>query len=113
MTPSQPGRAGDGRIGRRAAVARGAAATLAAARALAPGVFVGCSLGVPRQGEVTLGQCLHLTALAGLHREYRLKLPSGRDLDTVEVSCAAADAAELLRDAAFRAVAHRPAYRPY
>jgi urea transport system substrate-binding protein len=55
MTPSQPGRAGDGRIGRRAAVARGAAATLAAARALAPGVFVGCSLGVPRQGEVTLG----------------------------------------------------------
>mgnify|MGYP006274764661 CR=1 FL=1 len=44
------------RIGRRAALSRGAAATLAAARALAPGVFVGCSLGVPpRQAEVTLG----------------------------------------------------------
>jgi len=43
-------------LSRRAALVRGASATLAAARALAPGVFVGCSLGVPpRQREVTLG----------------------------------------------------------
>jgi len=43
-------------ISRRAALGRGTAATLAAARALAPGVFVGCSLGVPpRQPEVLLG----------------------------------------------------------
>ena len=45
-----------GGVSRRAALKRGAAATLAAARALAPGVFVGCSLGVPpRQPEVMLG----------------------------------------------------------
>jgi urea transport system substrate-binding protein len=44
------------RISRRVALGRGTAATLAAARALAPGVFVGCSLGVPpRKAEVTLG----------------------------------------------------------
>jgi urea transport system substrate-binding protein len=44
------------RISRRAALGRGTAATLAAARTLAPGMFVGCSLGVPaRQREVTLG----------------------------------------------------------
>jgi urea transport system substrate-binding protein len=58
MMPAQPepAAAGDPRIPRRAALARGTAATLAAVRALAPGVFVGCSLGVPpRKAEVTLG----------------------------------------------------------
>ena len=58
MTVSQPRQsgAGSGRISRREAFARGSAATLAAVRALAPGGFVGCSLGVkPRQSEVTLG----------------------------------------------------------
>jgi urea transport system substrate-binding protein len=58
MTPSRPAHAGAGdtRITRRGAVARGAAATLAAVRTLGPGVFVGCSVGVPpRQPEVTLG----------------------------------------------------------
>ena len=50
MTPGR--RESAARIGRRAALARGTAATLAAARALAPGVFVGCSLGIPpRQAE--------------------------------------------------------------
>ena len=49
--PSTPAR-----ISRRAALGRGTAATLAAARALAPGMFVGCSLGIPpQQGQVTLG----------------------------------------------------------
>ena len=44
------------RLSRRTALGRGTAATLAAARALAPGMFVGCSLGIPpQQGEVTLG----------------------------------------------------------
>ncbi|MFM8290600.1 MAG: transporter substrate-binding protein, partial [Planctomycetia bacterium] len=58
MMPAQPEPAAacDPRMSRRAAWARGTAATLAAARALAPGVFVGCSLGVPpRKTEVTLG----------------------------------------------------------
>ncbi|NDC54500.1 MAG: urea ABC transporter substrate-binding protein, partial [Planctomycetia bacterium] len=41
---------------RRAAVARGTAATLAAARALAPALFAGCSLGLPpRSRTVPLG----------------------------------------------------------
>ena len=54
MTPS--GSPPSPRIGRRAALSRGTAATLAAARALAPGLFAGCSLGIPsRQPEVTLG----------------------------------------------------------
>ena len=44
------------RISRRSALGRGTAATLTAARALAPGMFVGCSLGIPpRQPEVMLG----------------------------------------------------------
>lgn len=54
---------GDGRrsrraaeIPRRAALGRGAAATLAASRALAPSLFVGCSLGIaPRGPTVTVG----------------------------------------------------------
>jgi len=47
----------DRRLARRDLVAAGgAAATLAAARALAPALFVGCSLGIPRrQPTVTLG----------------------------------------------------------
>ncbi len=41
---------------RRAAIARGTAATLAAARALAPALFTGCSLGIPpRARTVPLG----------------------------------------------------------
>ena len=43
-------------ISRRRALTDGAVATLAAARALAPAVFAGCSLGVPAQSrEVTVG----------------------------------------------------------
>ncbi len=54
--PVPPSAAGQQQLTRRAAVARSTAATLAAVRALAPGVFVGCSLGLPpRQAEVTLG----------------------------------------------------------
>lgn len=58
MTPPrpQPSAVALSPLTRRAAVARGTAATLAAVRALAPGVFVGCSLGVPpQQAEVKLG----------------------------------------------------------
>jgi urea transport system substrate-binding protein len=56
MTPRPDPPRTPARIGRRTALGRSVAATLAAARALAPGVFVGCSLGVPpRQREVTLG----------------------------------------------------------
>ncbi len=53
----RPGHATDRRISRRDLVAGGGtAATLAAARALAPALFAGCSLGVPhRQPTVTLG----------------------------------------------------------
>lgn len=44
------------RLSRRQAVVRGAAATFAAARALAPTLFVGCSLGIPpKQSRVTIG----------------------------------------------------------
>lgn len=54
-------------ISRRAALGRGTAATLAAVRALAPGVFVGCSLGVPpRQSEVTLGMLHSQTGPLGI-----------------------------------------------
>jgi urea transport system substrate-binding protein len=43
-------------ISRRRALAQGTAATLAAARALSPALFVGCSLGIPvKAREVTLG----------------------------------------------------------
>ena len=46
----------DRTVGRRDFIAGGAAATLAAARALAPALFAGCSLGMPpRQPTVTLG----------------------------------------------------------
>ncbi len=57
MMPSPPHSAASRtRISRRGALGRGTAATLAAVRALAPGVFVGCSLGVPaRKSEVVLG----------------------------------------------------------
>ena len=45
-----------GRPTRRAALAQGSAATLAAARALAPALFAGCSLGIqPRARTVPLG----------------------------------------------------------
>jgi len=47
------------RISRRAAVRGGAAATLAAARALVPGVFVGCSMGIPRRGRTVPVGLLH------------------------------------------------------
>jgi urea transport system substrate-binding protein len=43
--PTLPG------ISRRTALRSGAAATLAAARALVPGVFVGCSLGIPPKAQ--------------------------------------------------------------
>lgn len=57
MTPhsDMPPRAA-GRPTRRAALAQGTAATLAAARALAPALFAGCSLGIPpRARTVPLG----------------------------------------------------------
>ena len=55
------------RISRRSALGRGTAATLAAARALAPGMFVGCSLGIPpRQTEVTLGMLHSQTGPLGI-----------------------------------------------
>lgn len=45
-----------GRLSRRSAIARGAAATFAAARTLAPTLFVGCSLGIPsKQSRVAIG----------------------------------------------------------
>jgi urea transport system substrate-binding protein len=56
MTPRPEPPPTPARISRRSALGRGTAATLAAARALAPGMFVGCSLGIPpRQPEVMLG----------------------------------------------------------
>lgn len=47
------------RISRRDAVRGGAAATLAAARALVPGVFVGCSLGIPPKARTVPVGLLH------------------------------------------------------
>ena len=44
---------------------------------------------------------------------YRLKCDADQRLDTVEVSCAAAVAAQLPRAAAFRAAAYRRTHRPY
>jgi urea transport system substrate-binding protein len=46
-------------ISRRAALRSGAAATLAAARALVPGVFVGCSLGIPPKSRTVPVGLLH------------------------------------------------------
>ena len=48
-----------GRIPRRTALGRGAAATLAAARALAPTLFVGCSLGIPERARTVPVGLLH------------------------------------------------------
>lgn len=58
MTPAAPRMPENAspRLSRRQAVAGGAAATFAAARALAPTLFVGCSLGIPaKQPRVTIG----------------------------------------------------------
>jgi urea transport system substrate-binding protein len=46
-------------LSRRAALGRGAAATLAAARGLAPALFVGCSLGIPRKKQRVAIGMLH------------------------------------------------------
>jgi len=55
LPPAAPPR----RLTRRAALARSAAATLAAARSLAPATFVGCSLGLPEQAPAVLVGLLH------------------------------------------------------
>lgn len=47
------------RLPRRAALSHGAAATLAAARVLAPSLFVGCSLGIPEKQPRALVGMLH------------------------------------------------------
>ena len=46
-------------LSRRRALCGGTAATLAAARALAPTLFVGCSLGIPRRARTVLVGTLH------------------------------------------------------
>ncbi|MFM7138050.1 MAG: transporter substrate-binding protein, partial [Planctomycetota bacterium] len=53
LTPHKP----DPRLSRRAVLSR--AATLAAARALAPATFVGCSLGIPERKKKVLVGLLH------------------------------------------------------
>ena len=67
------------------------------------------------QGELTLGQFLSYMAMVKLREEYRLKCDAGQRRDKVEVSCAAAVAAQLPRAAAFRAsaAAYRRTHRPY
>ena len=47
------------RLTRRAALGDGAAATLAAARLLAPSLFVGCSLGIPPRSQTAILGLLH------------------------------------------------------
>ncbi len=60
MTVSHdPGPVPATRLPRRAALRHGAAATLAAARALAPATFVGCSLGIPPRASRALVGMLH------------------------------------------------------
>lgn len=65
------------RLGRRAALQQGAATTLAAARLLAPALFVGCSLGIPpRQKTVTVGLLHSQTGTTGV---------GGRSLRDIEM----------------------------
>ncbi|NDC63416.1 MAG: ABC transporter substrate-binding protein [Planctomycetia bacterium] len=47
------------RLSRRVALSRGAAATLAAARSLAPAMFTGCSLGIPEKARTVTVGLLH------------------------------------------------------
>ena len=64
------------RLGRRAALRQGVATTLAAARLLAPALFVGCSSGIPpRQKTVTVGL---------LHSQTGTTAVGGRSLRDIE-----------------------------
>ncbi len=77
MDETTPSDMNAAQLGRRAALRQGAAATLAAARLLAPAVFVGCSTGIPpRQKTVTVGL---------LHSQTGTTAVGGRSLRDIEM----------------------------